>query len=73
MKAFVYSKNTSKLIMKIKDVENVMYDKRTDTLYISVENQTTAIPVSIQYNKVTIYQNQSFYPTHIFCQDCGKL
>lgn len=57
MKAFVYSKNTSKLIMKIKDVENVMYDKRTDTLYISVENQTTAIPVSIQYNKVTIYQN----------------
>lgn len=57
MKAFVYSKNTSKLIMKIKDVENVMYDKRTDTLYISVENQTTAILVSIQYNKVTIYQN----------------
>ena len=57
MKAFVYSKNTSKLIMKIKDVENVMYDKRTDTLYISVENQATAIPVSIQYNKVTIYQN----------------
>lgn len=57
MKAFVYSKNTSKLIMKIKGVENVMYDKRTDTLYISVENQTTAIPVSIQYNKVTIYQN----------------
>jgi uncharacterized protein YuzE len=43
--------------MKIKDVENVMYDKRTDTLYISVENQATAIPVSIQYNKVTIYQN----------------
>lgn len=57
MKAFVYSKNTSKLIMKIKDVENVWYAKRTDTLYISVENQTTAIPVSIQYNKVTIYQN----------------
>lgn len=57
MKAFVYSKNTSKLIMKIKDVENVWYDKRTDTLYISVENQTTAIPVSIQYSKVTIYQN----------------
>ena len=57
MKAFVYSKNTSKLLMKFKDVENVGYNKRTDTLYISVENQTTAIPVSIQYNKVTIYQN----------------
>lgn len=57
MKAFVHSKNTSKLIMKIKDVDNVVYDKRTDTLYISVDNQVEAIPVSIQYNKVTIYQN----------------
>lgn len=56
MKAFVYEKKTSKKVVEIKNVVDVMHDPEDDTIYI-VDNKKRLYQYKVSEVKTTIYQN----------------
>lgn len=56
MKAFVYDKKTSKKVVEIKNVVDVMQEPDSNTIYI-VDNKKRLYQYNIGEVKTTIYQN----------------
>lgn len=56
MKAFVYDKKTSKKVVEIPNVVNVVHEPGDDTIYI-VDNKKRLYQYNVKEVKTTIYQN----------------